>query len=158
MSQVVMAHDNLINQECSQELLQIMKILSCPPIHKSWKSQIMQVPLGLIRSPDPPSSCRGPRAPRRFLLHHNILFLYNYIHFLHIVIIITFVGRYIRILRQNSLSLSHLICKMCKIHFHFLVMLFSRDTKHEQFIHFHFLGWDLEMRTIRVTYCRMGML
>ena len=48
--------------------------------------------------------------------------------------------------------------KMCKIHFHFLVLLFSRETKHEQFIHFHFLGWDLEMRTMRVTYCGMGML
>ena len=118
----------------------------------------MQVPLSLIRSPDQPSSCGGPGAPRRFLLHHNILFLYNYIHFLHIVIIITFVGCYIHILRQNSLSLSHLICKMCKIHFHFLVLLFSRETKHEQFIHFHFLGWDLEMRTMRVTYCGMGML
>ena len=57
----------------------------------------MQVPLSLIRSPDQPSSCRGPGAPRGFLLHHNILFLYNYIHFLHIVIIITFVGRYIHI-------------------------------------------------------------
>ena len=148
----------MINQECSRELLQIMKILSCPPIHKFMKIANHASSPRSHQSSGQPSSCRGPRAPRRFLLHHNILFLYNYIHFLHIVIIITFVGRYIRKLRQNSLSLSHLICKMCKIHFHFLVLLFSRGTKHEQFIHFHFLGWDLEMRTLRVTYCGMGML
>ena len=93
---------------------------------KITTDKIVQVPLRLIRSPDQPSSCRGPGAPRRFLLHHNILFLYI-LHFLHIVIISTFVGCYIRILRGISLSLYHLICKMCKIRFHFLVFLFSRD-------------------------------
>ena len=65
---------------------------------KITTDKIVQVPLRLIRSPDQPTSCQGRGAPRRFLLHHNILFLYI-LHFLRIVIISTFVGCYIRILR-----------------------------------------------------------